>query len=99
MVDIRKFHEFLLSSQWGERQAITDWQREQLGPLLKHAHDTVPFYHFRLARLFRRDGGIDWDKWAELPTLKRQDLQTHEARLRSRRPVPEHGLEIGRAHV
>ena len=91
MVNIRRFHDFIHESQCGDRQAILDWQREQLTALMRHARDTVPLYHFRLARLFRRDGSIDWDNWAQLPTPKLLDLQTQEVRLHSRWPVPERG--------
>lgn len=51
------------------------FQREKLSVLLRHARNTVPFYKNRLGVVFRSDGSINWNKWHQLPILKRSDLR------------------------
>jgi phenylacetate-CoA ligase len=53
------------------------YQREQLEQLLRHARQNVPFYEDRLDVVFRPDRSIDWNRWGEIPILKRQELADH----------------------
>ena len=63
------------------------------GRFVRHARTHVPFYREsgRLDPLFRRDGTIDWERWAEVPPLKRQDLQREFERLKAESVPPGHG--------
>ena len=67
------------------------YQRRLLGPLLRHARDETAFYADRLARLFRTNDSIDWDRWPELPILTRQDVQENFEALSARSLPPVAG--------
>jgi len=68
------FYKLLEESQYWPEEKMQAFQQERLGILLRHARDTVPFYRDRLNVIFGKNGSIDWDKWHELPILKRGDL-------------------------
>jgi len=89
---LRQFYEMLEGSQWWSAGRLLEWQRAQLRPLLHHARDTVQFYRYRLNRLFRPDGTIDWERWPEIPIVTRRDLSTQSQSMMSRAPLPQHGL-------
>ncbi len=91
MWSLRQFYEMLDESQWWPASRMTEWQHSLLKPLLNHARATTPFYRFRLEKLFRNDGSIDWAKWSEIPILTRRDVSQHSARLMSRAPPEQHG--------
>ncbi len=60
--------------------ALRREQMQQLGELVRHAQTTVPFY----AGLTAFDGELTAERFAELPLLRRVDLQDCFAELRSR---------------
>lgn len=91
MWSLRQFYEMLDASQWWPALRMAEWQQRQLRPLLYHARATTPFYRYRLAPLFNRDGSIDWARWPEVPILKRADVSQHFANLLSSAPPEEHG--------
>lgn len=72
---------------------MQDYQRGLLERLVRHAHETVPFYRDtgRLNPLFARDGTIDWNRWGDVPRLTRGELQRNSEALVSDRLPPEHG--------
>jgi phenylacetate-CoA ligase len=71
------FHKTLLQTQIAAPHLLQSFQRQELAKLLRHAHATVPFYRDqgRLRPLFRPDGSIAWDEWANLPVLTRRQAQ------------------------
>ncbi len=79
----RAFYEMLLESQFWSSQQLQDYQRTQVEQLLRHARKNVPFYETRLDAVFTASGDIDWDRWHELPILKRADLHNHKAAMRA----------------
>ena len=83
----------LAESQWWPQAQLDAWQRQHLQLLLNHARATSPFYRFRLNRVFRSDGGIDWDRWHEIPILTRAQLWEHSIRS-VEPPVPAHGAFV-----
>ena len=91
MQSLRQFYEMLDQSQWWPTSMLAQWQQRMLKPLLNHARLTSPFYRYRLKRLFRPDGSIDWERWTEIPILTRADVSQHSANLLSQTPVAQHG--------
>jgi phenylacetate-CoA ligase len=83
-------YDLLMQSQFWPADRIRDLQRERLEKLLRHARAHVPFYATRLDVLFRPDGTIDWDRWGEVPTLKRDDLLQHRRAMLARAVPPGH---------
>jgi len=87
----RQYFDMLMRSQYWPDHVMLDYQRSQLEQLLRHAQATVPFYGDRLNVVFRRDGSIDWDRWTQIPILKRADVVEGADALISRNPVQGHG--------
>ncbi len=71
----------LEQSQWWPPERLRVAQFRQAGQLLRHARATVPHYRERLKDL-AWDGKAppDADLWAQLPLLRRQDIQANEGR-------------------
>ena len=91
-----QFFDMLMESQYWPEEVMVAYQRSQLEQLLRHARATVPFYENRLDAVFKRDGSIDWDRWREIPILKRADVAANgDASLLARKPIVGHG-PIGR---
>lgn len=87
----RQHYEMLLQSQHWPVERMRDYQREQLGQLLRHARRETAFYATRLDAVFRADGEIDWSRWNELPVVTRQDLQLRRDEMQARTRPPGHG--------
>lgn len=90
MWSLRQFYEMLDESQWWPAWRLAEWQHGLLKPLINHARATTPFYRYRLEKLFRPDGTIDWARWPEIPILTRSDVSQHFANLLSRAPPEGH---------
>ena len=88
---MHQFYDMLMESQYWPREQLVDYQRSQLEQLLRHARANVPFYEHRLNPVFARDGSIDWDKWGEIPIVKRADLVDHRGAMQARQLPPGHG--------
>ena len=86
----RAFFDRLMESQWDAGKQLA-MQRTQLEKLLRHARDYVPFYKTRLDPVFRTNGTIDWDRWTEIPILKRADLLEHREAMQARVLPVEYG--------
>ncbi len=69
-----EFYDMLMESQYWLPETMLSYQRSQLAQLLRHARANVPFYETRLDPVFTADGDIDWDRWGEIPIVKRSDL-------------------------
>lgn len=89
----RQYFEMLMESQFWSADQLRDYQRSQLVQLLIHAKNNAPFYRTRLDVLFTRSGDIDWDRWADVPILKRSDLREHGEQLRAGAIPPGHGRQ------
>ncbi|MBN9307573.1 MAG: hypothetical protein BGO82_06605 [Devosia sp. 67-54] len=87
----RRLLDGLLDSQGWSQAAFAAEQRRRLGAIVGFAHAEIPFYRSRLAPLFRGDGSIAWDAWADLPILTRQDLARHAGAMRPSALPPGHG--------
>lgn len=87
----RAFYEMLMESQFWSPQQLQDYQRGQLEQLLRHARKNVPFYERRLDPVFTASGDIDWDRWDEIPIVRRSDVVEHKAEMRSPRLPAGHG--------
>ena len=82
-------------SQWLAPEALRSAQFRQLGALITHARDTVPFYRERLAGARWQSGqGIDEAWFYSLPLLTRADVQTAGDALHSR-AVPTTHQPVG----
>lgn len=87
----RAFYDMLLESQHWSPPQLQAYQRGQLEQLLRHARKNVPFYEHRLDAVFRPSGDIDWEKWEDIPIVRRSDMASrHEAMLAASLP-PGHG--------
>lgn len=90
---IRQFHETLRRTQFMPPDALKAYQLGLLDSLVRHARAHVPFYRDsgRLEPLFRSGGAVDWQRWMEIPPLRRADLQQDYERLKSDVIPPSHG--------
>jgi phenylacetate-CoA ligase len=86
-----QFFDMLMESQYWPEEVMVAYQRSQLEQLLRHARATVPFYENRLDVVFNRDGSIDWDRWPEIPILKRADVLKRRTDMLSLQPISGHG--------
>lgn len=83
--------DMLMESQYWSPSQMQAYQRGQIEQLLRHAKTQVPFYENRLDAVFARDGSIDWDKWTELPIVKRSDLIDHRDAMQAKLLPRGHG--------
>ncbi|HEY9011719.1 MAG TPA: hypothetical protein VIN06_11940 [Devosia sp.] len=93
MIDLqRQFYEMLLESQYWSPERMREYQRSQLAQLLRHAKKNVPFYENRLDAVLKPNGDIDWDRWREIPIVKRSDLREHREAMQARELPVGHGI-------
>jgi len=90
VADHQRYFNLLLESQFWPEAKMLAYQRRELEPLLRHARASAPFYRDRLAPLFRADGSLDWDRWSEVPILKRPELVANRDAIVIA-PLPGHG--------
>jgi phenylacetate-CoA ligase len=86
-----QFYDMLMQSQYWSHERMQNYQRSQLTHLLRHARKNVPFYENRLDAVFKSNGEIDWDRWSEIPIVKRSDLVEHREAMQARELPPGHG--------
>jgi phenylacetate-CoA ligase len=72
-----EFYDRLMESQYGPPAERDAAQRRQLERLARHARETTRFYRDRLNAVLHSDGSFDWERWGEVPVLKRSDLLEH----------------------
>lgn len=79
-------------TQWLPPEELRRMQYRQLGAVIHHADETVPFYRrrFEAAGLDPR-AALDDEAWARLPPLTRRDIQDAGADLHSTAPPRAHG--------
>jgi phenylacetate-CoA ligase len=90
-VSLRQISDMMRESLHWPRETLQAYQRMQLGQLLRHAKNNVPFYRNRLDCLFDRDEEIDWSRWEQVPILKRSDLRLQSRLLLSSVNPASHG--------
>ena len=73
-VSAAQVYEFLMQSQFWPPAQMKNYQQNQLTQLLRHAQQNVAFYEGRLNCVFKSDGTIDWNRWSEIPVLRREDV-------------------------
>lgn len=88
---LRRLYELISESQYWAPERMVEYQRSQLGPLLRHAQAQVPFYQSRLDAVLRANGRIDWDRWEDIPIISRRDLVDNYAEIQARKVPPSHG--------
>lgn len=88
--------ELLQASQLWPRDQMLAFQRSQLEQLLRHAKAHVPFYESRLNCVFKKDDSINWDRWAEIPVVTREDLRDRGKSMLATFVPPNHG-RLGKA--
>lgn len=77
---ISKSLNFLLESQYWEREALIAYQEERLRFMIRHAYENVPFYHdlFQQHNLVPSDINVIQDLH-KIPVIKKNDLRRHPA--------------------
>jgi phenylacetate-CoA ligase len=78
-------------SQWLAREELERRQLAQLGALLRHAYETVPYYRRRWGALYHPSHPPSFGRFAQLPLLTRHDLQGSFEALKSLHAALEHG--------
>lgn len=87
----QNIYDFLSESQYWPVEQLRAYQLQQLEQLLRHAKANAPFYASRLDVLFRRGGAIAWDRWTDVPVLKRADVLGARDAMLARELPPGHG--------
>ena len=87
----QRIYEMLMESQYWPPEQMLAYQRSQLAQLLRHAKATVPFYKARLDPVFKKNGEIDWDRWEDIPILKRHHLVEDRDCMLANQLPPGHG--------
>lgn len=76
---------FVEESQWWSRERLQEFQWRELQKLLRHAFETVPYYQKRYAAAGIRAEDIrNWEDFARLPVLSREEINEHREELCSR---------------
>ena len=79
------------STQWLPPARLAELQLRQIDGLLRHAWDTCPFYRAHWAGRYDPARVLTSENFADLPLLKRRDLQQHDREIRSDQPPTAHG--------
>jgi len=70
-----RFAENLARTERMPRSALNAYRGALLRRLVSFAHASSPFYHDRLAPLFRSSDTPDLQRWREVPILRRADIE------------------------
>ena len=85
----------LQQSQWLPPEVLRERQLQQLAPVLRHAHETVPFYRQRFAAArFDPRSGFASAAFFRLPLLTRADIQSAGDALATKQLPPDHGKSL-----
>lgn len=87
----RAFYEMLMESQWWSHEELVDYQRSQLEQLLRHAKKNVPFYESRLDSALDEKGNVNWERWTEIPIVRRSDMIQYRDAMQARELPKGHG--------
>jgi phenylacetate-CoA ligase len=80
----------LEQSQWWPADKLGRFQLRQLDSVVRHAHNSVPFYRERW-NAFDSSAPLGWEAFSALPLLERRDLQSGFERLKSDAYPAQHG--------
>ena len=74
-------------------EKLLEYQLQQLDALLSHAYETIPFYRKRLEQLGIKphEDPITLDKWQNIPTITRDDIQVNGEELICQSLPKHHG--------
>ncbi len=86
------FYQNFLATERLPPDRLTAYTRRAAEPLLKHAFVSIPFYRDRLAKVFSWHGGIEWNRWPDVPLTTRDDLCRSGYELTSRSLPTAHGV-------
>jgi phenylacetate-CoA ligase len=85
----------LEQSQWWSAERLARQQFAQLGSVLAHAYETVPYYRQRFDEVGRSPASFcSPESWTEFPLLTRRDIQLAGDQLYSTQVPKSHG-EVG----
>jgi phenylacetate-CoA ligase len=87
----QRIFKMLMESQFWPPDQMLAYQRNQLTQLLHHARTQSPFYKTRLGAVFNPSGGIDWDRWHEIPIVTRAELRDNFQAMLAKVMPPGHG--------
>lgn len=79
-------------TQWWPEERLRELQMAQFGNVFRHAMATVPYYRERFAPWAQ--GGMDWDRFRELPVSSRREIQLAGDAMHSSAPPAGHGPVI-----
>lgn len=89
---VRRILELLEQSQWLSPEQMLECQLLQAGAVLKHAHDTVPFYRERLSAAgFDPTQPLTLTRFRQVPLLRRHEIQRDHQALFSEQLPASHG--------
>ena len=88
---LRAFYETLQHTQWMPEDELRAYQRQQLEHMLRHAARTTSFYKDRLAPVVNPDDSINWERWSEIPIVKRSHMQLDRSEMLSKDVPDRHG--------
>ena len=87
----KQIYDMLMESQYWPPEHMLAYQRSQLAQLLRHAKANVPFYKTRLDPIFKENDHIDWNRWSEIPIVRRHHLvQERDSMLAKKLPQGTH---------
>lgn len=75
--EVAEFVETLAKTQALAPARLLAYQRRLLERLVRHAQRETTYYSERLRPLIGSGDAIDWDRWHEVPILRRADAQGH----------------------
>jgi phenylacetate-CoA ligase len=78
-------------SQWLAPVELQSLQFRQLGALMRHAYETVPYYDERWRDVYDPAAPLTPQVFSRLPILARAELQAHSDALKSKRIPAAHG--------
>lgn len=82
----------LEQTEWWTAEALREAQLNQLGTLLRHAYETIPFYRKRLSAVgYQPKKPLTAEIFARIPLLQRSEIQTQGKALLSQNVPPAHG--------
>jgi len=90
---VARFTETLRVAQWASPRQLAELQHGLLERLLRHAAAQTQAYAGRLRPVLSK-GGLDLERWNEIPTLSRTDLQDRQQDFHARTTPPEVGRVV-----
>ncbi|MBA3033953.1 MAG: phenylacetate--CoA ligase family protein [Gammaproteobacteria bacterium] len=82
----------LEQTEWWSAEALREAQMNQLGALLHHAYETIPFYRKRLSAAgYQPNKPLTAEIFARIPLLRRSEIQAQGKALLSQQVHPAHG--------